>query len=77
MYQDQAQTLSQDLHSQRGRSMYSSYNADFSIESTKTTFIAEGVDIEIENCYIAKSPYINSFRQKVGPYEVTKYYISI
>ena len=36
----------------------------------KTTFIAEGAEIDIENQYVMKSPYIKSFQEKVGFNEV-------
>lgn len=36
----------------------------------KTTFIADGIEAEIENCYLQKSLYIYPFLQNVEPNEV-------
>lgn len=49
----------QDLNSTRDLSLF------------RTTFIAEGREIEIDNCYIAKSPYISSIKEKIGDNEVS------
>lgn len=38
----------------------------------RTTFIAEEREVEIENCYITKSPYISSIKAKIGENEVQK-----